>query len=152
MGRSDEAGETLVFLEMLSPTSLLAVGSEAAGDFPARGPGWAAMGIGGSIPGSDVLFLTLEPSSPGVRALTCLSSGCKGHPLSSSHAVHAAFSVGVYINVLALIYIPKKFQGTIVYVSRYIYERYIYGNETISIRNTASVIELFLRILFFFVS
>lgn len=113
MGRSDVAGETLVFLEMLSPTSLLAVGSEAAGDFPAQGSGWAAMGIGGSIPGSDVLFLTLEPSSPGVRALTCLSSGCKGHPLSSSHAVHAAFSVGVYINVLALIYIPKKFQGTI---------------------------------------
>lgn len=75
-----------------------------------------AMGIGGSIPGSDVLFLTLERSSLGVRALTCLSSGCKGHPLSSSHAVHAAFSVGVYINVLALIYIPKKFQGTIKYM------------------------------------
>lgn len=97
-----------------------------------------------------MLFLTLEMSSLGVRALTCLSSGCKGHPLSSSHAVHAAFSVGVYINVLALIYIPKKFQGTIKYMYPDTYMKDIYGNETISIRNTASVIELFLRILFFF--
>lgn len=30
------------------------------------------------------------------------------------------------------------------------YMKDIYGNETISIRNTASVIELFLRILLFF--
>lgn len=98
---------------MLEPTSWLAAGSEGARDFPARSPGWVAMGTGGSVPRSDALSLTLERSSPGFRALTCLSSGCGRHPLSSSHAVHAAFSVGVYINVLALIYIPKKFQGTI---------------------------------------
>nr|KAF6282419.1 hypothetical protein mMyoMyo1_010064 [Myotis myotis] len=123
MGKSGVAGGNPCFLgdafphvsagcRVQSPFGSL-LHAEAAGDFGARSPGWVAMGIGGSIPRSDVLFLTLEVSSPGFRALTCLSSWWKRHPLSSSHAVHAAFSVGVYINVLALTYIPKKFQGTI---------------------------------------
>lgn len=42
------------------------------GDFPVWSPGFVVMGIGGGIPRSDVLFLTLEMNTLGFRALTCL--------------------------------------------------------------------------------
>lgn len=42
------------------------------GDFPTQSLGFVVMGIGGSIPRSDVLFLTLEMNTLGFRALTCL--------------------------------------------------------------------------------
>lgn len=87
MGKSGVAGGSPCFLgdafthvsagcRLQSPSGSL-LHAEAAGDFGARRPGWVAAGIGGSIPGSDVLFLTLEVSSPGFRALTCLSSWWK---------------------------------------------------------------------------
>lgn len=47
--------------------------------------------------GSEMLFLTLETSTLGFKALTFM---VKSHLLSPSHAVHVAFSVGVYINLL----------------------------------------------------
>lgn len=41
-------------------------------DCPTQSPGLVAVGIGGSIQRSDVLFLTLETNTLGFRALTCL--------------------------------------------------------------------------------
>lgn len=41
-------------------------------DVPTQSLGFVVMGIGGSIPRSDVLFLTLEMNTLGFRALTCL--------------------------------------------------------------------------------
>lgn len=41
-------------------------------DFPTQSPGFVALGIGGSIQRSDMLFLTLEMNTLGFKALTCL--------------------------------------------------------------------------------
>ena len=41
-------------------------------DLPTQSPGFVALGIGGGIQRSDVLFLTLGMNTLGFRALTCL--------------------------------------------------------------------------------
>lgn len=49
-------------------------GSTEGRDFPTQSPDFVAVGTGGGIQRSDVLFLTLEMSTLGFRALTCLTS------------------------------------------------------------------------------
>lgn len=71
--------------------------SLGGGELPTWSSSFVAMEIGRSISRSEALFLTLETNTLGFKALTFV---VKSHLLSSSHAVHAAFSVGVYINLL----------------------------------------------------
>ena len=119
-------------------------------DFPTQSPGFLAMEIRGNIQRSDMLFLTLGLNTLGFRALTCLIFMVKTTPsLSSSCCACCCLCWGLYKWVELLIYIPKKFRGTInICIHILILNIYI-KMKFISIRNTASVIELFFRILFF---
>lgn len=84
------------------------------------------MGTGGGIQRSDVLFLTLEMNTLGFRALTCLIFIVKLYLLYSRHAVRAAFSVGVYINVLSSYLHSKEVSRNHKYMYTYTYIKYIY--------------------------
>lgn len=76
----------------------MALGSESGRkELPTWSSGSVAVEIDGSISRSETLFLTLETNALGFKALTFV---VESRLLSSSHAVHAASSVGVYINLL----------------------------------------------------
>lgn len=129
--------------------SLCSLLHSGGGDFPARSPGLVATGIGGSIPRSDVLFLTLEMNSLGFRALTCLIFMMKVMPSFFQSCCACRFLCwGLYKCVSSYLH-SKEVSRNHKYMYTYTYIKDIYENEIISIRNTASVIELFLRILFF---
>lgn len=93
MSTSDLAGRLHRFhREILLPVRL-AFGSEPQGgkDAPCTELGRCGHGDQWKHSRSETLFLTLETNTLGFKALTFM---VKSHLLSSSHAVHAAFSVG----------------------------------------------------------
>lgn len=72
------------------------------------------------------LFLALELNTLGFRALTCLIFTVNVTPsLCSSHAVRAAFSVGVYINVLNSSLHSKDVSRNRKYMYAHTYIKYI---------------------------
>jgi hypothetical protein len=109
-----------------------------------------AVGIGKSTQRSDALLLTLEMNTLGFRALTCLTFMVRNTPLSSSHAVHAAFSVGVYINLLNSYVHSKEVSWNHKYMYTYTYMKYIYIKMKLSLSGILpQLLNFFLRILFF---
>lgn len=108
--------------------------------FPVGGPilwpwGWR------SHPQIRCASLTLEANTLGFRALTCLPFTVRTSLVQPCCACRLLF--GVYINVFTLDPHSKDISRNHKYMYPCAYIKYIYENEMISIRNTASVIELF---------